>query len=243
MSKLLYPVHCATELFQYWMDSLSTLQINEINTLFKWDYKDGTAEQFNDFVATKFKEACDNGWRASIKRKIGEMTGPMHEVFDYMDTPAHKVEFFDNLAISVDIDEWFTNPFEGLELVTDEQKIDFIDNKFMDAYQEENNYRWDETDQECLYDPDHVACFNIKKTPDNLKKLNDDPSYIYEFHHSDQDDWDFMDKSIIEVQILNEWDWLILNRKCLSKRFIEGFCSYYLIDESDVVDKLVSING
>ena len=243
MSKFLHPVHASTELFQHWIDTLSALQINEISTLFKWDYKDGTPEQFNNFVGNKFKQACDNGWTASIKRKIGEMAGPMHELFNYMETPAHKVGFFDNLAVSVNVDEWFTNPFEGLELVTDEQKINFIDKQLMDVYQKEVDYRWEQTDQECLYEIDHEVWFTIKKTPENLKKLTNDPSYVYDFHHSGQNDWDFLGEEIIQVRMLNEWDWLLLNEKSYSERFIIGFCSYYLIDESDVIDKLVFING
>ena len=169
------------------------------------------------------------------------MTTSMHEFFNYKETPAHKVEFFD--FIQLEFEEWFTNPLQDHKLVTDEQKIDFIDNKLMDAYQKENDCRWEETDQECLYEIGHVVCFDIKNTPENFQKLTDDPSYIYEFHHSNEEDWDFLDKDIIAIQIVNEWDWLILNRKSYSERFIEGFCSYYGIDKNDVISKEVAVNG
>ena len=101
------------------------------------------------------------------------MTGPQHEIFDYLETPAHKVEFYD--MVELFLDDWLTKPIKDWKPTNDEEKIKFVDD-FHDVYMAEVDYRYEDTDQECLYDPEHVVCFDIKNTPENLRLLTEDPS-------------------------------------------------------------------
>ena len=169
-------------------------------------------------------------------------TTTTHAVFGYEETREGRLKFFNEIA-SWQLKDWFTKPIEGYENWTDDQKDDFIENKLDDAYEAETDYRYDETDQECLYDVDHVVVFNIKNTPENLQSLTEDSSGVYAFHHAGEEDWDFLDKDIIWIEILNEWDWTILSRKSYSERMTKNFCDYYGIDYSDVLTKEVSVNG
>ena len=63
----MHPVQTSDELFKYWINGLSALQVNELNTLFKWDIKDGTPEQYAEYVHKKYLEAIDQGWTAKTE--------------------------------------------------------------------------------------------------------------------------------------------------------------------------------
>ena len=169
-------------------------------------------------------------------------TTTTNPIFGYEENRQGQIKFFDKIA-AWQLEDWFTKPIEGYENWTDDQKVNFIENKLDDAYAAETDYRYDETDQECLYDPDHVVVFEIKNTPENLQTLTEDSSGVYAFHHAGEEDWDFLDKDVIHVEILNEWDSWILSREYYSERMIENFCSFYGISMDDVKDKTVSING
>ena len=67
MTTLLHPITSTDELFHYWIKEQSALQLNELNTLFKWDYKEGTPEQFNEYVYQKYQTALNNGWSAHVE--------------------------------------------------------------------------------------------------------------------------------------------------------------------------------
>ena len=166
-----------------------------------------------------------------------------NEWFGYEETYQGRLKFFNEIA-EWQLEDWFTQPLKDYgEVMSDDEKVDFIQNKLMEAYEKEVDYRYDETDQECLYDIDHVVVFNIKNTPENMKTLEEDSTGVYAFHHAGEEDWDFLDKGIIWIEILNEWDWLILSRENYSERMIENFCAYYGINEDDVLNKLVHVNG
>ena len=176
------------------------------------------------------------------------MTSTMtkNEMFGYEETDSGMLKFFNEIA-QWQLEDWFTKPIDGCEDWTDAQKIDFIKNKLEDAYEAETTYRYEETDQDCLYDIDHLIWLSIKDTPENREKISyhDDfihDSFIYASHTSDEEDWDFLDGEIL-IQLLNEWDWLILTREYFSERIIDNFCGYFGIDESDIINKTLSING
>ena len=170
-------------------------------------------------------------------------TTEQSKIFGYEDTREGKLKFFKEIALW-QLQDWFTKPLDSyVDGMTDDEMIDFVDNKLLDAYEAETDYRYDETDQDYLYDIDHVVQFDIKNTPKNLKNLTDDSTGVYAFHHSGEEDWDHLDKDIIWIEILNEWDSWILSREEYSERMIENFCSFHGIDEDDVISKVVSING
>ena len=157
--------------------------------------------------------------------------------FGYEETYQGRLEFFNKIALW-QLEDWFTQPIADYgQDMSDNEKVDFIENKLDDAYNKELDYRHDETDQECLYDIDHLVWFRIKNTPENLKSLDEEPGGIYRYE-VDEDD-----ASVINIEIINEWDSWILSREAYSEHMIENFCSYYGIDEDDVLDKTVSING
>ena len=157
--------------------------------------------------------------------------------FGYEETYQGRLEFFNKIALW-QLEDWFTQPIKDYgQDMSDDEKVDFIQNKLWDAYQAETDYRHEETDQECLYDIDHVVCFRMKNKPETLQSLEDESGGIYRYE-VDEDD-----ASVINIQILNEWDSWILSREAYSERMIENFCSYYGFDEDDVLDKTVSING
>ena len=163
--------------------------------------------------------------------------------FGYEETYQGRLKFFNEIALW-QLEDWFTKPLDDYgQDMSDDEKVDWVENKLMDAYHKELDYRHEETDQECLYDIDHVVCFRMKKKPEIMATLEEDSSGVYAFHHSDEEDWDFLDKDEIHIEILNEWDSWILSREAYSEKMIENFCSFYGFDMDDVLDKTVSING
>lgn len=164
--------------------------------------------------------------------------------FGYEETYQGRLEFFNETALW-NLMDWFTQPLKDYgEVMTEDEKVDFIQNKLMDAYSKEVDYRYEETDQECLYDVDHVVIFKMKNKPEILNALEEDDSGVYAYHHAADCDGVYdVDKDEIMIEIINEWDSFILSRETYSERMIENFCSFYGFDMDDVMDKTVSIKG
>ena len=157
--------------------------------------------------------------------------------FGYEETYQGRLKFFNEIA-EWQLEDWFTQPIKDYgQDMSDDEKVDFVQNKLWDAYVKETDYRYDETNQECLYDIDHLVLFSVKNKPETLQSLEDEGGGIYRYQ-VDEDDED-----VIYIEILNEWDSWILSREAYSEKMIENFCSFYGFDMDDVMDKTVSING
>lgn len=155
--------------------------------------------------------------------------------FGYEETYQGRLEFFS--FICAELEDWFTKPITDYgQDMSDDEKVDFIQNKLWDAYQAETDYRHEETDQECLYDINHLVQFDMKNKPEIVKTLEEDENGIYGFMINEED-------NTLTVSIINEWDSFFITRESYSERMIENFCSYYGFDEDDVLDKTVAING
>lgn len=164
-------------------------------------------------------------------------TTTINEMFGYEETREGKIKFFKTIALW-QLEDWMTQPLKdyGQEMSEDEM-VDFVTNRLEDAYHAECDYRHEETDQECLYDIDHLVFFRIKNTPHNVAELSCElNNWVYSYEVDEED-------NSISVGIINEWDSWILSRECYSEKMIESFCEYYDISEDDVLDKCVSING
>ena len=94
----------------------------------------------------------------------------INEMFGYEETDSGRLQFFS--TICYELKDWFTKPLDKYpEAMSDSEKIEFITYHIKDAYQAEVDYRHEETDQDCLYDSEHVACISIKNTPKNVEVL------------------------------------------------------------------------
>ena len=158
-----------------------------------------------------------------------------NELFGYEETDKGRLEFFS--TICHELEDFLTKPLDVYqEVMSESERIDFIKNKLEDAYNAEVDYRHEETNQECLYDINHLACFTIKNTETNRSLLEDEDSGVYSF-----DVWD--DSDSIFISLIGEWDVWVLSRDAYSERMIENFCAQSGVDENDVLDKTVTIQG
>lgn len=157
-----------------------------------------------------------------------------NELFGYTETDEGRLVFFS--TICHELEDFLTKPLDVYqEVMSESERIDFIKNKLEDAYEAENDYRREEIDQRDFYDLNHLACFSIKNKPNYLQRLEEDEGEVYGFEVEDD--------GTIYISLLNEWDSHLITPETYSQRLIEGFCGYYGVDENDVLDKVVSIQG
>ena len=168
------------------------------------------------------------------------MTITKDETFGYELTSQGKLEFFSYVLDDFEsyIETYWTKTqsekWDDVPILPESFRIDYIEKQFEDDFNSELG-RICEEDDEKFYDENHVHCFTIKNTPENLQALEEEMVYSCEV---DEDD-----DSLINVQELAQWSWMYFSRKYYSDMIKDDMSNNTGIPIEDFQKENISVNG
>ena len=162
-----------------------------------------------------------------------------HKAFGYELTEKGRLKTFSYVLDDFEtyIENYWTKTqsqkWDDVGVLPESFRIEYIEKQFDDDFNTELLER-SEAGDDSFYDGDHLNCFTIRNTPENLKALEDETYW----HAIDEDD-----ESLITVQTLTEWSWIYYKRKFYSDLIKEDLSCNTGIPIEDFQKEDISVNG
>lgn len=162
------------------------------------------------------------------------MTGvpPYVLPFSYQDTKEGRLWFFSNCLDEDDFESYISAYWK--KVIGDKEpsvypepfRIDYIDRQFADDFKTECQKRREATDGE-FWDERFIDTFNIKNTPENWQKLEEQ---AYTWNHEVEED----DESVIEVKTITLWFHSFFDDDAYMNEVFKEFSNEHGIDIKDI---------